>query len=76
LTYPLAPCRKFPPWKREAGSRTFWQDFAGASNEEVAIYGERHVVEILKETEASLPVNEVWRKHGISSATYYKWKAK
>ena len=23
-----------------------------------------------------LPVNEVWRKHGISSATYYKWKAK
>ena len=20
--------------------------------------------------------NEIWRKHGISSATYYKWKAK
>ena len=23
-----------------------------------------------------MPVNEIWRKHGISSATYYKWKAK
>jgi len=23
-----------------------------------------------------VPVNEVWRQHGISSATYYKWKAK
>jgi len=22
------------------------------------------------------PVNEIWRKYGISSATYYKWKAK
>jgi putative transposase len=21
-------------------------------------------------------LNEVWRKHGISSATYYRWKAK
>ena len=22
------------------------------------------------------PVNEIWRTYGISSATYYKWKAK
>ena len=33
-------------------------------------------MEILKEADAGLPTNEVWRKHGISSATYYKWKAK
>jgi hypothetical protein len=34
-------------------------------------FTESQVVEILKETDAGLPANEVWRKHGISSATYY-----
>ena len=28
-------------------------------------------MEILKEADARLPANEVWRKHGISSATFY-----
>ena len=31
---------------------------------------------MLKEADAGHPVNEIWRKYGISSATYYKWKAK
>ena len=31
---------------------------------------------ILKEADAGRPVNEIWRSYGISSATYYKWKAK
>lgn len=31
---------------------------------------------ILKEADAGRPVNELWRHYGISSATYYKWKAK
>ena len=31
---------------------------------------------ILKEADAGVAVSEIWRKHGISSATYYKWKAK
>ena len=31
---------------------------------------------ILGECEAGLPVAEVCRKHGISAATFYKWKAK
>ena len=39
-------------------------------------FTESQIVEILKEADAGLPANEVWRKHGISSATYYKWKAK
>jgi len=39
-------------------------------------FTESQIVEILKEADAGLPTNEVWRKHGISSATYYKWKAK
>lgn len=39
-------------------------------------FTETQIVSILKEADAGLPVNEVWRKHGISSATFYKWKAK
>ena len=37
---------------------------------------ETQIVAILKEAEAGRPVNEIWRQYGISSATYYKWKAK
>ena len=39
-------------------------------------FTETQIVAILKEADAGVPVKEVWRKHGISSATYYKWKAK
>lgn len=39
-------------------------------------FTETQIVSILKEADAGMPVNEVWRKHGISSATFYKWKAK
>lgn len=39
-------------------------------------FSEHQVVQILKEADAGVPVNEIWRKHGISAATYYKWKAK
>ena len=38
-------------------------------------FSESQVVAILKEADAGMPANEVWRKHGISSATDYKWKA-
>jgi putative transposase len=31
-------------------------------------FTESQIVEILKEADAGLPTNEVWRKHGISSA--------
>jgi putative transposase len=30
----------------------------------------------LKEQEAGVPTAEVCRKHGVSPATFYKWKAK
>jgi putative transposase len=30
----------------------------------------------LKEAEAGMPIGELCRKHGISDATYYNWKAK
>ena len=39
-------------------------------------FTESQIVAILKEADAGVPVNEIWRRHGISSATYYKWKAK
>lgn len=39
-------------------------------------FTETQIVGILQEGDAGLPVQDIWRKHGISSATYYKWKAK
>ena len=39
-------------------------------------FSESQIVSILKEADAGVPVNELWRQHGISSDTYYKWKAK
>ena len=39
-------------------------------------FTETQIVSILKEAENGLAVNEVCRKHGISSATYYKWRSK
>ena len=36
---------------------------------------ETQIVAMLKEADAGRPVNEIWRSYGISSATYYKWKA-
>jgi putative transposase len=39
-------------------------------------YTETQIVSVLNEAEAGLPVKEVCRKHGISSACYYQWKAK
>ena len=39
-------------------------------------FTETQIVAILKEAAAGRPVNEIWRHYGISSATYYKWKAK
>ena len=39
-------------------------------------FTESQIVSILKETDAGLQVKEICRKHGISDATYYNWKAK
>ncbi len=34
------------------------------------------IVAILGEEDAGMKVNELCRKHGLSPATYYKWKSK
>jgi len=39
-------------------------------------YSESQIFQILKEAESGVPVSEVCRKHGMSDATFYKWRAK
>lgn len=39
-------------------------------------FSEDQIIGILKEQEAGSGTADVCRKHGISSATFYKWKAK
>ena len=37
---------------------------------------EEQIIGILREQEAGVATAEVCRRHGVSSATFYKWKAK
>ena len=39
-------------------------------------YTEEQVIGVLHEAEAGAKTSELWRKHGVSEATFYKWKAK
>ena len=39
-------------------------------------FTEEQIIAILREQEAGLAVAELCRKHGVSSPTFYKWKAK
>jgi putative transposase len=39
-------------------------------------FNEEQIIAILKEQEAGMATAEVCRRHGISSATFYKWKSK
>ncbi len=39
-------------------------------------FSEEQIIAILREQEAGQPTADVCRRHGISSATFYKWKAK
>ena len=39
-------------------------------------FNEEQIIAILKEQEAGLATADVCRRHGVSSATFYKWKAK
>jgi putative transposase len=39
-------------------------------------FNEEQIIAILKEHEAGLGTADLCRKHGISSASFYKWKAK
>lgn len=39
-------------------------------------FSEEQIIQILREHEAGVKTAEVCRRHGISEATFYKWKAK
>jgi putative transposase len=39
-------------------------------------FTEEQIIRILQEAEAGMKVMDLCRKHGISDATYYNWRAK
>ena len=39
-------------------------------------FSEEQMIGVLKEHEAGMKVAEICRRHGISDATFYNWKAK
>tara|TARA_R110000851_G_scaffold333511_1_gene514228 strand:+ start:12607 stop:12873 length:267 start_codon:yes stop_codon:yes gene_type:complete len=39
-------------------------------------FTDSQIIAILKQAEAGTPVPELCREHGMSSATFYKWRAK
>jgi putative transposase len=39
-------------------------------------FTEEQIIQILVEAKAGMKIEELCRKYGISSATYYSWKAK
>jgi len=39
-------------------------------------FTEEQIIGILRKQEAGVTTAEVCRRHGVSSATFYKWKAK
>jgi len=38
-------------------------------------YTESQIFQILKEAEAGIPVPDLCRKHGMSNASFYKWRS-
>jgi len=39
-------------------------------------YTDSQIMAVLKQAEGGAPVPELCREHGISSATFYKWRSK
>lgn len=39
-------------------------------------FTEEQIVKVLEEAKMGVKINELCRKHGVSSATFYAWRAK
>lgn len=39
-------------------------------------FSDSQIIAVLKQAQAGTPVPELCREHGISSATFYKWRSK
>lgn len=42
----------------------------------ISRFTEAQIMGVLRQAEGGLPVAELCREHGISSATFYKWRSK
>ena len=41
-----------------------------------SLFTDSQIIAVLKQAEGGMPVPELCREHGISSATFYKWRSK
>ena len=39
-------------------------------------YSDAQIMGILKQSESGVPISELCREHGMSNASFYKWRAK
>ncbi len=39
-------------------------------------FTEEQIIGVLKEHQAGMSAADLWRRHGISDATFYKWRSK
>jgi putative transposase len=39
-------------------------------------FSDAQIMAVLKQAEGGVPVSELYREHGMSSASFYKWRAK
>ena len=39
-------------------------------------FSDAQIIAILKQAEGGVPVSELCREHGVSSAAFYRWRAK
>ncbi len=39
-------------------------------------FSDSQIISVLKQAEGGNPISELCREHGVSSATFYKWRAK
>ena len=55
-------------------------EFSRKMNEEILMqkskYSDAQIMSILKQAEGGVPVADLCREHGMSSASFYKWRAK
>lgn len=42
----------------------------------VTRYSEPQILAILRQAEGGVPVSELCREHGMSNASFYKWRSK
>ena len=67
-------CLTCPPFLHPGATRD--RPLKGTDGMKRKQFSEEQIIGILKEAEAGAVVTELCRKHGMSSATYYAWKAK